>query len=172
MPGQRSREAAGWVAEQVKPARRGAILLLREVGFSLNEIRQIMRPASAAPPHGATSPPASSRTSMTTLSRPRRLGVLSSTRSLTTVMMYAIAPDSGTPSQTGLRGRRCGRASSLGGGDSTTPTAPPRQVGHDNTDAIGSRSQMARARARRILPSPLVQCRDRVRRTTLQRTLR
>jgi hypothetical protein len=27
-----------------------AILLLREVGFSLNEIRQIMRPASAAPP--------------------------------------------------------------------------------------------------------------------------
>jgi glycopeptide antibiotics resistance protein len=63
------------------------------------------------------------------------------------------------------------QTSSLGGGgDSTTPTAPPRQVGHDNTDAIGSRSLMARAR--RILPSPLVQCRDRFRRTTLQRTLR
>jgi DNA-binding transcriptional MerR regulator len=28
----------------------GAILLLREVGFSLNEIRQIMRPASASGP--------------------------------------------------------------------------------------------------------------------------
>jgi DNA-binding transcriptional MerR regulator len=31
----------------------GVILLLREVGFSLNEIRQIMRPGSASPGSGA-----------------------------------------------------------------------------------------------------------------------
>ena len=76
----------------------GAILLLREVGFSLNQIRQILRlRRHPAPPHGATSPSASSRTSMTALSRPRRLGVLSSTPSLITMMTSWIAPDSGTP---------------------------------------------------------------------------
>jgi DNA-binding transcriptional MerR regulator len=70
----------------------GAILLLREVGFSLNQIHQIMRPASACgSPHGATWPPASSRTSITASSRPRRLEVLSSTPSITTMMTSSIA---------------------------------------------------------------------------------
>src|SRR5829696_2309373 len=48
-----------------------------------------------APPDGAMSRPACSRTSMTALSRLRRLGVLCSTRSLTTMMTSWIAPDSG-----------------------------------------------------------------------------
>jgi DNA-binding transcriptional MerR regulator len=75
----------------------GAILLLREVGFSLNQIRQIMRPASAPGSAAWRDVAARSRTSMTASSRPRRLGVLSSTPSLTTMMTCSIAPDSGTP---------------------------------------------------------------------------
>ena len=76
----------------------GAILLLREVGFSLKEIRQIMRPATSASGSAAWRDVAVRKLKdLDDRIELRRLGVLSGTPSLTTMTTSSIAPDSGTP---------------------------------------------------------------------------